>query len=99
VCAIVRGVSIGQLNQLGFSFLYGVPTTLLPNIPPSRTYKGDVIYWWNHLYKHASSIEMGNHDWNVVLKFLIEAEQAGILGGGCAEEFRAQRKKRMASGI
>lgn len=30
---------------------------------------------------------MGEDDWNLVLKFIIEAEDVGILGGGCAEMF------------
>jgi len=31
---------------------------------------------------------MGNEDRRLVLKFIIEAEEAGILGGGCAEMFQ-----------
>jgi len=36
----------------------------------------------------ASSIAMGKRDWNLVFKFIIEAEAVGILGGGCAEMFQ-----------
>jgi len=58
----------------------------------SPEYRGDVRFWWNHLYKMASLIEMGEQDRHLVLKFIIEAEKAGILGEGCAEMFRETTK-------
>ena len=57
------------------------------DVPQSRKFKGEDIFWWNHLYRMATLIEMGEGDRRLVLKFIIEAENAGILGGGCAEMF------------
>lgn len=77
-----------SIREWGYTHLIVMTAVKSGDIPPSRSFKGDVIYWWNHLYKIASSIEMGEHDWNVVLKFIVAAEEAGILGGGCAECLR-----------
>jgi len=64
------------------------------DVPRSREFNGDVIFWWNHLYKKASLIEMGKQDRQRVLQFIIEAEKVGILGGGCAETFQATKEIR-----
>lgn len=58
------------------------------HVPRSRNYNGDDIFWWKHLYKMASLIEMGKEDKPLVIKFIVEAEEAGTLGGGCAEMFK-----------
>lgn len=52
-------------------------------VPRTRRYNGDVIFWWNHLYKMASLIEMESEGRRLVLTFIIETEEAGICGGGC----------------
>lgn len=64
------------------------------HMPRSRKYKGDDIFWWNHLYKTAALIEMGTEDKRLVIKFIVEAEEAGILGGGCAEMFQETHENR-----
>lgn len=58
------------------------------HVPRSRKYKGEDYFWWNRLYKVASSIRMGREDRRLVVKFISEAQEAGILGGGCAEMFQ-----------
>lgn len=40
------------------------------------------------MYRTASFIKMGEEDRRLVIKFIIEGEEVGILGGGCAEMFK-----------
>lgn len=35
---------------------------LVGEIPRSREYKGDFLYWWNNIYKMVTSIRMGEED-------------------------------------
>jgi len=63
-------------------------------VKPQRQNHGDVIYWCNNFYKLASPIEMGSNDWKLVLKFIIEAENEGIIGSGCAKMFQEIKSNR-----
>lgn len=58
------------------------------DISGEREYKGCVIYWGNKVCKAVSSISTWEGDWNLVLKFDIEAEETGIHYAGCAEMYQ-----------
>lgn len=47
-------------------------------------------YWWETVYFHASTLVMGEHDWNIVKRLVQEMETAGVIGIGVGlkKEFR-----------